>query len=141
MRTLTMVLTLSAMALAQPASAQRADPQPPQAPPPAQEPIPHQPQSGQPQPGQPQPGQDDAAQNVTNIVVVAMEDLPSEVKAQAEAIVTRTTAKELAKLQNSVDASPEATSVLHANGLNSSQVVAANIDGDGTLTLIIQTTA
>ncbi|MBZ9660090.1 hypothetical protein LB523_13630 [Mesorhizobium sp. ESP-6-4] len=131
MRMLTMVLTLSAMALAQPASAQRADPQPPQATPPAQEPI----------PGQPQPGQDDAAQNVTNIVVVAMEDLPSEVKAQAEAIVTRTTAKELAKLQNSVDASPEATSVLHANGLNSSQVVAANIDGDGTLTLIIQTTA
>ncbi|RWE74555.1 hypothetical protein [Mesorhizobium sp.] len=134
MRTLTMVLTLSAMALAQPASAQRADPQPPQAPPPAQEPIPGQPQSGQ-------PGQDDAAQNVTNIVVVAMEDLPSEVKAQAEAVVTRTTAKELAKLQNSVDASAEATSVLHANGLNSSQVVAANIDGDGTLTLIIQTTA
>ncbi|MGT2464465.1 hypothetical protein ACVOMV_01230 [Mesorhizobium atlanticum] len=119
------------MALAQPVSAQRADPQPPQAPPPAQEPIPH----------QPQPGQNDATQNVTNIVVVAMEDLPSEVKAQAEAIVTKTTAKELAKLQNSVDASPEATSVLHANGLNSSQVVAANIDGDGTLTLIIQTTA
>ncbi|WP_320296800.1 hypothetical protein [Mesorhizobium humile] len=135
MRMLTMVLTLSAMALAQPASAQRADPQPPQALPPAQEPIPGQPQSDQ------NPGQDDAAQNVTNIVVVAIEDLPSEVKAQAEAIVTRTTAKELAKLQDSVDASPEATSVLHANGLNSSQVVAANIDGDGTLTLIIQTTA
>ena len=136
MRMLTMVLTLSAMALAQPASAQRADPQPPQAPPPTQEPIP-----GQPQPNQAQPGQGDAAQNVTNIVVVAIEDLPSEVKSQAEAIVTRTTAKELAKLQNSVDASPEATSVLRANGLNSSQVVAANIDGDGTLTLIIQTTA
>jgi len=130
MRTLTMVLTLSAMALAQPASAQLADPQP-QAPPPAQEPIPN----------QPQPGQDNFGQGVTNIVVVAMEDLPSEVKAQAEAIVTRTTAKELAKLQSSVDASPEATSVLRANGLNSSQVVAANIDGDGTLTLIIQTTA
>ncbi|TGV79299.1 hypothetical protein EN792_042590 [Mesorhizobium sp. M00.F.Ca.ET.149.01.1.1] len=131
-----MVLTLSAMALAQPASPQRADPQPPQAPPPAQEPIP-----GQPLPNQAQPDQGDAAQNVTNIVVVAIEDLPSEVKSQAEAIVTRTTAKELAKLQSSVDASPEATSVLRANGLNSTQVVAANIDGDGTLTLIIQTTA
>ncbi|RVD60429.1 hypothetical protein EN828_31845 [Mesorhizobium sp. M2D.F.Ca.ET.185.01.1.1] len=136
MRMLTMVLTLSAMALAQPASPQRADPQPPQAPPPAQEPIP-----GQPLPNQAQPDQGDAAQNVTNIVVVAIEDLPSEVKSQAEAIVTRTTAKELAKLQSSVDASPEATSVLRANGLNSTQVVAANIDGDGTLTLIIQTTA
>ncbi|WP_246683117.1 hypothetical protein [Mesorhizobium sp. B2-8-3] len=128
---LTIVLTLSAMALAQPASAQRADPQPPQVLPPAQQPT----------PDQAQPGEDNAGQNVTNIVVVAFEDLPSEVKAQAEAIVTRTTAKELAKLQSSVDASPEATSVLHANGLNSSQVVAANIDGDGTLTLIIQTTA
>jgi hypothetical protein len=136
MRTLTMVLALSAIALAQPASAQRADPQPPKAPPPAQEPIPD-----KPQPDQAQPDEGDAAQNVTNIVVVAIDDLPSEVKAQAEAIVTRTTAKELAKLQNSVDSSPEATSVLHANGLNSSQVVAANIDGDGTLTLIIQTTA
>ena len=136
MRTLTMVLMASAMAMAQPASAQLADPQPPQAPPPAQEPIP-----GQPQPGQPQLGQDGAGQNVTNIVVVAIEDLPSEVKAQAEAIVTRTTANELAKLQSSVDASPEAASVLRANGLNSSQVVAANVDGDGTLTLIIQTTA
>jgi hypothetical protein len=126
MRTLTMVLTLSAMALAQPASAQLADPQP-QPPPPASD--------------QAQPGQDNADQSVTNIVVVAIEDLPSEVKAQAEAMVTRTTAKELAKLQSSVDASPQATSVLRANGLNSSQVVAANIDGDGTLTLIIQTTA
>ena len=126
MRTLTMVLTLSAMALAQPASAQLAGRQP-QTPPPASD--------------QARPGQDNADQSVTNIVVVAIEDLPSEVKAQAEAIVTRTTAKELAKLQSSVDASPEATSVLRANGLNSSQVVAANIDGDGTLTLIIQTTA
>ena len=126
MRALTMVLTLSAMALAQPASAQLADPQP-QPPPPASD--------------QAQPGQDNADQSVTNIVVVAIEDLPSEVKAQAEAMVTRTTAKELAKLQSSVDASPQATSVLRANGLNSSQVVAANIDGDGRLTLIIQTTA
>ncbi|MDX8456444.1 hypothetical protein RFM98_27280 [Mesorhizobium sp. VK9D] len=130
MRTLTMVLTLSALALAQPASAQLADPQP-QVPPPAQEPV----------PDQAQPGQDNADQSVTNIVVVAIEDLPSEVKAQAEAVVTRTTANELAKLQSSVDASPEATSVLRANGLNSTQVVAANIDGDGTLTLIIQMTA
>jgi hypothetical protein len=125
-----MVLTLSAMALTQPAPAQLADPQP-QAPPSAQEPA----------PDQALPNQDNAGQNVTNIVVVAIEDLPSEVKAQAEAIVTRTTAKELAKLQSSVDASPAATSVLRANGLNSTQVVAANIDGDGTLTLIIQTTA
>ena len=130
MRTLTMVLTLSALALSQPVSAQRADSQPPQALPPAQQPA----------PDQAQPGQERSGQKFTNVVVVAIEDLPAEVKAQAEAVVTRTTAKDLAKLQKSIDASPEAVSVLHANGLNSSQVVAANIDGDGTLTLIIQTT-
>jgi hypothetical protein len=130
MRTSTMVLTLSALALAQPVCAQRADPQPPQALPPAQEPLPN----------QAQPDAENPGQGFTNVVLVAMEDLPAEVKAQAEAVVTRTTAKDLAKLQNSVDASPAAVSVLRANGLSSSQVVAANIDGDGTLTLIIQTT-
>ncbi|PBC04636.1 hypothetical protein [Mesorhizobium sp. WSM3860] len=130
MRTLTMMLALSTFALAQPVSAQRADPQPPQALPPAE----------QPQLDQVQRDPGNSGQSVTNVVVVAMEDLPAEIKAQAEAVVTRTTAKDLAKLQKSIDASPEAVSVLHANGLNSSQVVAANIDGDGTLTLIIQTT-
>ncbi|RWG83871.1 hypothetical protein [Mesorhizobium sp.] len=130
MRTLTMMLALSTFALAQPVSAQHADPQPPQALPPADQPLPDQPP--------PDPG--NSGQNATNVVVVAIEDLPAEIKAQAEAVVTKTTAKDLARLQNSVDASPEAVSVLRANGLNSSQVVAANIDGDGTLTLIIQTT-
>ncbi|AZO11523.1 MULTISPECIES: hypothetical protein [unclassified Mesorhizobium] len=131
MRTLTMLLALSTFALPQPALGQRADPQPPQTLPPA----------GQrsPEPAQ-QPRQGNPSQGVTKVIVVAMEDLPAEIKAQAEAIVTRTTAQDLAKLQNSVDASPEAVSVLRANGLNSSQVVAANIDGDGTLTLIIQAT-
>lgn len=129
MRMLTMVLTLSAIALAHPACAQMVAPQPSQTVPPTEA------------PGQNPPDQDNATQDVTNIVVVAIEDLPSEVKAQAEDVVTRTTAKDLAKLQSSVDASPAATSVLRANGLNSTQVVAANIDGDGTLTLIIQTTA
>lgn len=130
MRTLTMMLALSTLALAQPVSAQHADPQPPQVLPPAE----------QPRLDQVQPDPPSSGQTVTNVVVVAMEDLPAEIKVQAEAVVTRTTATDLAKLQKSIDASPEAVSVLHANGLNSSQVVAANIDGDGTLTLIIQTT-
>ena len=137
MRTLTTMFALSALAVAQPVSAQHADPQPPHTLPPAQHPLPDQAQPD----AQAPPDEESAGQNVTNIVVVAIEDLPAEIKSQAEAVVTGTTAQDLAKLQNSVDASPEAVSVLRANGLNSSQVVAANIDGDGTLTLIIQTTA
>ncbi|RVD68562.1 hypothetical protein EN751_30785, partial [Mesorhizobium sp. M4A.F.Ca.ET.029.04.2.1] len=86
------------------------------------------------------PDQDLSAQDFTNIALVAVEDLPAEIKAQAEAVITETSAEDLLKLQRSVDASPQALSVLQANGLSSSQVVAANIDYDGTLTLIIQTT-
>ncbi|RVB06080.1 hypothetical protein EN918_37935, partial [Mesorhizobium sp. M7A.F.Ca.CA.004.05.1.1] len=78
--------------------------------------------------------------NFTGVAIVAVEDLPDEIKAQADAVINQTSAEDLLRLQNSVDASPQATSALRANGLNSSQVVAANIDGDGTLTLIIQTT-
>jgi hypothetical protein len=135
MRTLTIVLALSALALTHPAMAQLAGPQLPQASPPVGQPMP----DGTLPDDQAQAGED--GQNITNIVVVAMEDLPADIKAQAEAVVTRTTAEDLVKLQRSVDASPAAVSALRANGLNSTQVVAANIDGDGTVTLIIQTTA
>ncbi|BCG92918.1 hypothetical protein MesoLj131a_17820 [Mesorhizobium sp. 131-2-1] len=123
-----MIVTLSALALTLPVSAQIAGPQ--QNLPPAQEPL----------PDQAAPDQDLSGQDFTNIALVAVEDLPAEIKAQAEAVITETSAEDLLKLQRSVDASPQALSVLQANGLNSSQVVAANIDYDGTLTLIIQTT-
>ncbi|WP_245494469.1 MULTISPECIES: hypothetical protein [unclassified Mesorhizobium] len=125
---LTAIVALSALALSQPASAQLADPQ--QNLPPAQQAL----------PDQPAPDQNLSGQDFTNIALVAVEDLPAELKQQAEAVITETSADELLELQRSVDASPQALSVLQANGLNSSQVVAANIDGDGTLTLIIQTT-
>jgi hypothetical protein len=128
MRMLTMIVTLSALALTLPVSAQIAGPQ--QNLPPAQEPL----------PDQAAPDQDLSGQDFTNIALVAVEDLPAEIKAQAEAVITETSAEDLMKLQRSVDASPQALSVLQANGLSSSQVVAANIDYDGTLTLIIQTT-
>jgi hypothetical protein len=128
MRMLTMIVTLSALALTLPVSAQIAGPQ--QNLPPAQEPL----------PDQAAPDQDLSGEDFTNIALVAVEDLPAEIKAQAEAVITETSAEDLLKLQRSVDASPQALSVLQANGLSSSQVVAANIDYDGTLTLIIQTT-
>ncbi|MER9654248.1 hypothetical protein NKJ26_12130 [Mesorhizobium sp. M0152] len=91
-------------------------------------------------PGQSAPDQSLTGQNFTNVAIVAVEDLPAEIKAQADAVITETKAEDLLRLQHSIDASPEATLALAAHGLNSSQVVAANIDGDGTLTLIIQTT-
>lgn len=98
------------------------------------------PPQGEVQPEETLPDQGSPDWNFSGIAIVAVEDLPEDIKAQADAVINQTSAEDLHRLQNSVDASPQATSALRAKGLNSSQVVAANIDGDGTLTLLIQTT-
>ncbi|MCV3210854.1 hypothetical protein OHD62_22175 [Mesorhizobium sp. YC-39] len=133
MRMLMTIAALSGLALAQPIHAQSLDPQLPQIDPPAQGILPD-----QTPPDQTDQGFSD--QNFTGVTIIALEDLPPDLKTQAEAVITQTSAEDLHVLQSSIDASPQATSALAANGLNSSQVIAANIDGDGTLTLIIQTT-
>lgn len=134
MRMLTTIAALSGLALAQPIHAQSLDPHP-QIDPPAQGIEPD-----QTPPGETPPDQGFSDQNFTGVAIIALEDLPPDLKTQAEAVITQTSAEDLHVLQSSIDASPQATSALAANGLNSSQVVAANVDGDGTLTLIIQTT-
>ena len=127
MRMLTIVIALSGAVITQPIYGQSIGPQLPQMTPPQGE-------------VQPEPDQGSPDLNFTGIAIVAVEDLPAEIKVQADAVINQTSAEDLLRLQNSIDASPQATSALRASGLNSSQVVAANIDGDGTLTLIIQTT-
>ncbi|PDQ18645.1 hypothetical protein CN311_23700 [Mesorhizobium sanjuanii] len=134
MRMLTTIAALSGLALAQPINAQSLDPLP-QIDPPAQGIVPD-----QTPPGETPSDQGFSDQNFTGVAIIALEDLPPDLKTQAEAVITQTSAEDLHVLQGSIDASPQATSALAANGLNSSQVVAANVDGDGTLTLIIQTT-
>ncbi|TIT68338.1 MAG: hypothetical protein E5W90_02645 [Mesorhizobium sp.] len=135
MRMLMIVAVLSGVGVTQPLHGQAISPQVP-----LLTPVP-QTTPSEPEPDQiPLPEQGAADQNFTGVAIVAVEDLPAEIKAQAEAVITQTSAEDLLRLQNSIDASRQATTALRANGLNSSQVVAANIDGDGTLTLIIQTT-
>ena len=140
MRILTTIAALSGLALAQPIHAQSTDPQLPQIAPPAQEPLPDPMPPDQTPPDQALPDQGFTDQNFTGIAIVALEDLPPELKSQAEAVITETSVEDLLTLQSSINASPQAASALAASGLDSSQVVAANIDGNGTLTLIIQTT-
>jgi len=60
---------------------------------------------------------------------MAMGYLPVEVKAQARTV---------SQAAKAVDDWPEAVSMLRADGQNSSQVVATNVNG--TSTLVIQTT-
>ncbi|TIN27448.1 MAG: hypothetical protein E5Y31_12955 [Mesorhizobium sp.] len=130
MRMLTTIIALSGAIISQPIYGQTIGPQLPQMTPP----------QGEAQPEEALPDQGSPDLNFTGIAIVAVEDLPDEIKVQADAVINQTSAEDLLRLQNSIDASPQATSALRASGLNSSQVVAANIDGDGTLTLIIQTT-
>lgn len=140
MRLSTTIATLSALALASPVYAQSVGPELAPVPPTAPQTLPEQATPQGTTPDQATPDDAFSAQNFTAVTIVAMEDLPPDIKAQAEAVVTQTSAEDLRILQSSIDASPQAASALTANGLNSTQVVAANIDGDGTLTLIIQTT-
>ncbi|MBZ9809948.1 MULTISPECIES: hypothetical protein [unclassified Mesorhizobium] len=123
------IIILAAFASALPAHAQSQNaPLPPAAP--APEAVPD--QTG--------PDQGITGQTFTNVAIVALADLPPDLKAKVETVVAQTSQEDLHVLQSSVSASPEASSVLAANGLDASEVVAANIDGNGTLTLIIQTT-
>jgi hypothetical protein len=127
MRTLAAIPVLLLLALALPVHAQSMDPQPPPVAPEAA-------------PDQTLPDQGLTDQNFTSVAIVAIEDLPLEIRSEVEAVIAQTSPEELHDLQRSISASPQAASALAANGLDSSQVVAANIGGDGTLTLIIQTT-
>jgi hypothetical protein len=130
LRMLTAFATCLGLALALPVYAQSTTPQLAPAMPTVPEALPDQ--------GPPDPSL--SGQNLSSVAIVAVEDLPTEIKAQADAVIAQTSAEDLLRLQSSIDASPQAASALAAHGFSSSQVVAANIEGDGTLTLIIQTT-
>ncbi|MHA6645574.1 hypothetical protein [Mesorhizobium sp. A623] len=130
MRKLVAIAIASVLALTSVVFAQPVDPQLP--------PIaPQTPQT----PPESSPDQGFSDQNFTSVAVVAIEDLPPEIRSQVEAVINQTSAEDLQVLQSSIDASPQAASALAMSGLNSSQVVAVNIDENGTLTLIIQATA
>jgi hypothetical protein len=84
---------------------------------------------------------DQSEQEVTTISIVRFEDLPPKVKAVIETKLNDTSASDLNELRTSLQRSPEAMTMLAQNGLNVTQVVAAAVDSDGALTLVIQDTA
>jgi hypothetical protein len=75
---------------------------------------------------------------IRSIQVVNIKDLKPEVRSKVENAAAQTSEADLRSLRSSIDAAPEATAALKANGLNSSQVVAINID-DGVLTMFAKT--
>lgn len=75
---------------------------------------------------------------IRSIQVVDIKDLQPEVRAKLDDLVANTNEKDLQSLRQSIDATPQATSVLKARGYSSSQVVAINIV-DGVLTMFAKT--
>jgi hypothetical protein len=75
---------------------------------------------------------------IRSIQVVDVKDLQPAVRSKVDDIVAQTSEKDIQALRKSIDALPEAASVLKAKGLSSSQVVAINI-AEGVLTLFAKT--
>ncbi|MCK1708856.1 hypothetical protein [Bradyrhizobium sp. 142] len=75
---------------------------------------------------------------IRSIEVVDVKELQPAVRAKVDEIVAHTSDEDIQSLRKSIDATPQAASVLKAKGLNSSQVIAINI-ADGVLTMFTKT--
>ncbi|MBR1145487.1 hypothetical protein [Bradyrhizobium sp. AUGA SZCCT0431] len=75
---------------------------------------------------------------IRSIQVVDVKDLQPAVRSKVDELVAQTREEDIQSLRKSIDATPEAASVLKAKGLTSSQVVAINI-ADGVLTMFAKT--
>ncbi|WP_246799987.1 hypothetical protein [Bradyrhizobium sp. ERR14] len=89
------------------------------------------------QPGAEQPSTQSSTE-IRSIQVVDVKELQPAVRAKVDELVAHTSDKDIQSLRQSIDATPQAASVLKAKGLSSSQVVAINI-ADGVLTMFTKT--
>lgn len=90
------------------------------------------------QPKPPPQAQSDQPAAIRSIEVVNIKDLKPELRSTIENIVATKSQDDLRQLRASLDAVPEAVSALKQKGLNSSQVVAINLN-NGVLTLFAKT--
>ncbi|MPZ41065.1 MAG: hypothetical protein GEU95_24075 [Rhizobiales bacterium] len=81
---------------------------------------------------QPQPQQD---VTIRSIQVVDVDELQAGVRSKVDALIANTKQQKIQSLRKSIDATPEAVSALKAKGRSSAQVVAINLDENGTLTI------
>jgi hypothetical protein len=86
-------------------------------------------------PPQPESQAQQSTPQIKSVQVVDVQDLPQDVRAQVDELASHTNEQDLQSLRKSIDASPGVSSALKAKGLSSAQVVAANVDKNGVLTL------
>ncbi len=90
----------------------------------------------QPQAQQPQKGQAGGAPMVRSVNVVDVTELPAETRPQVDAAAAKAKPADLKSLRASIDKSPEITKALDAKGAKSQDVIVANLDQQGLLTLV-----
>ncbi|MDR4305023.1 hypothetical protein IHQ68_00070 [Chelatococcus sambhunathii] len=97
-------------------------------------------QSPQAEPQQPQTqqqkGQSGGAPMVRGVNVVDVSELPAETRPQVDAAAAKAKPADLKNLRASIDKSPEITKALDAKGAKSADVIVANLDQQGLLTLV-----
>ncbi len=120
MRMITLAAAGAALVLASPAGAQVPTPQP--APPTSAQQAPA------------------SAPAIKTVSVVAVDDLPEDTRNQVNQIVASRTADQMQRLQQAIEGAPVAKSALEAKGFSSRDVLIAQIDDAGELTLVTRKT-
>lgn len=117
MRMITLAAAGAALILAGPANAQAPSTNPTQTPPPASAPQ-------------------SSAPAIKSVSVVDLDELPEATKGQVNQLLATRTADQLERLRNAIETAPVAKTALEAKGLTSRDVVIAQIDDEGELTII-----
>lgn len=73
---------------------------------------------------------------IKTVSVVALDELPEETKNQVNQLVASRTADQLQRLQQAIEGAPVAKSALEAKGFSSRDVLIAQIDDEGELTIV-----
>ncbi|PBC05344.1 hypothetical protein [Mesorhizobium sp. WSM3860] len=78
------------------------------------------------------------APTIESVSIVDITELPKDTQTQVNQIVAQRGDAGLQTLRKSIDATPKVKSALEAKGMSSAQVIAASLQPNGALTLIIK---
>lgn len=80
------------------------------------------------------------APTITSVKVVEIDELPEATRAQVNQLMITRTADELEKLRQAVEKAPAAKSAVEARGFSSRDVVLAQVNNEGELTIVTRKT-
>ena len=99
----------------------------------AQAPSPERPATKPPASSQEAPA---SAPTITSVKVIELDELPEATKAQVNQLVATRTTDELEKLRQAVEKAPAVKSAIEAKGFSPRDVVLAQVNNDGELTIV-----